>query len=98
MSGVLERPAVARGAGLRVLNATIRADNIPGLAYYARRGFVETRPDPEDARLLVVLPTEAGRAVIARATPNAFAITEETLAPLDPAERATLLKLLARLR
>lgn len=64
----------------------------------ARRGFVETRPDPEDARLLVVLPTEAGRAVIARATPNAFAITEETLAPLDPAERATLLKLLARLR
>ena len=64
----------------------------------ARRGFVETPPDPEDAPLLVVLPTQAGRAVIARATPTAFAITEETLAPLDPAERATLLKLLARLR
>lgn len=64
----------------------------------ARRGFVETRPDPEDARLLVVEPTDAGRAVIARATPNAFAITEETLAPLDSAERAMLLKLLARLR
>ncbi|WP_394115405.1 MarR family winged helix-turn-helix transcriptional regulator [Xanthobacter lutulentifluminis] len=63
-----------------------------------RRGLVETRPDPEDGRLVVVVPTEAGQAVIARATPNAFAITEETLAPLDAAERATLLALLARLR
>lgn len=63
-----------------------------------RRGLVETRPDPEDGRLVVVLPTEAGQAVIARATPNAFAITEETLAPLDAAERATLIALLARLR
>lgn len=63
-----------------------------------RRGLVETRPDPEDGRLVVVLPTAAGQAVIARATANAFAITEETLAPLDAAERATLLALLARLR
>lgn len=63
-----------------------------------RRGLVETRPDPEDGRLVVVLPTAAGQAVTARATPNAFAITEETLAPLDAGERATLLALLARLR
>lgn len=64
----------------------------------ARRGLVETRPDAEDGRLLVVLLTPAGEEVIARATPNAFAITEETLAPLDAAERAMLLKLLGRLR
>jgi len=39
--------AAARAAGLRVLNATIRADNVPGLAYYARRGFVDYATDPE---------------------------------------------------
>lgn len=64
----------------------------------ARRGLVETRPDPEDGRLLVVVPTAAGHAAIARATPNALAITEETLAPLDDGERATLIALLNRLR
>ncbi|MEP9353344.1 MarR family transcriptional regulator [Xanthobacter sp. KR7-65] len=64
----------------------------------ARRGLVETRPDAEDGRLLVVLLTAEGQEVIARATPNAFAITEETLAPLDAAERGMLLKLLDRLR
>lgn len=38
--------AAARAAGLRVLNATIRADNAPGLGYYARRGFTEYATDP----------------------------------------------------
>ena len=37
----------ARGAGLKVLNATIRADNAPGLGYYARRGFVDYAEDPD---------------------------------------------------
>jgi len=37
----------ARGAGVRVLNATIRADNAPGLGYYARRGFVDYAEDPD---------------------------------------------------
>lgn len=36
----------ARTAGLRVLNATIRADNAPGLGYYARRGFADYATDP----------------------------------------------------
>ncbi|MDB5657895.1 MAG: family N-acetyltransferase [Cypionkella sp.] len=37
----------ARAAGLKVLNATIRADNVAGLAYYARRGFVDYAAQPE---------------------------------------------------
>lgn len=64
----------------------------------ARRGLVDTGPDPEDARLVLVGLTQAGRDIIARVTPNAFAITEETLAPLDAQERETLLALLERLR
>ncbi len=33
--------AAAIAAGLRMLNATIRADNIGGLAFYAKMGFVD---------------------------------------------------------
>lgn len=64
----------------------------------ARRGLVETRPDPEDGRLLVVVPTKAGLEVIARAAPNALAISQETLQPLSAEEQAQLIALLVRLR
>ena len=37
----------ARSAGVKVLNATIRADNRPGLAYYARIGFADYKQDPD---------------------------------------------------
>jgi L-amino acid N-acyltransferase YncA len=36
----------ARAKGLTTINATIRADNVPGLGYYARRGFVDYARDP----------------------------------------------------
>jgi N-acetylglutamate synthase-like GNAT family acetyltransferase len=37
----------ARAAGIATINATIRADNAPGLGYYARRGFVDYAADPD---------------------------------------------------
>jgi RimJ/RimL family protein N-acetyltransferase len=37
----------AQAAGLKVINATIRADNSAGLAFYARQGFVEYGQDPD---------------------------------------------------
>ena len=39
--------AAAREKRLAVLNATIRADNVPGLAYYARIGFTDYAHDPD---------------------------------------------------
>ncbi|MEZ5798216.1 MAG: GNAT family N-acetyltransferase [Paracoccaceae bacterium] len=39
--------AAARDLGLIALNATIRADNRPGLAYYARIGFVDHARDAD---------------------------------------------------
>ena len=63
-----------------------------------RRGLVETRPDPEDGRRLLVVLTESGRALAAQTAPRALAVSEATLAPLDPRERATLMALLAKLR
>ncbi|WP_137110050.1 GNAT family N-acetyltransferase [Rhodobacter sp. SY28-1] len=35
-----------RALGLRHVMASIRADNLPGLAYYARIGFVDVGQDP----------------------------------------------------
>jgi DNA-binding MarR family transcriptional regulator len=64
----------------------------------SNRGIVETRPDPKDARRLVVVLTPAGREIAERARVHAEAITEETLRPLTAGERSTFLKLLKRLR
>lgn len=63
-----------------------------------RRGFTETGPDPADTRRLVVALTEAGRDLVRQSLSNALRITEETLAPLSPEERETLLALLQKLR
>ena len=62
-----------------------------------KRGLFEARPDPADARRLVISLTEAGTALVARNTPLAAAITEETLQPLSEAERARLIELLGRI-
>ena len=37
---------VSDNTGIITLNATIRADNVPGLGYYARRGFIDYGSDP----------------------------------------------------
>jgi GNAT superfamily N-acetyltransferase len=36
----------ARAAGVATINATIRADNAPGLGYYTQRGFQDYATDP----------------------------------------------------
>ncbi|MEO0913232.1 MAG: GNAT family N-acetyltransferase [Pseudomonadota bacterium] len=36
-----ETTAFARAAGCDAINATIRADNVPGLAYYSKMGFLD---------------------------------------------------------
>ncbi len=61
------------------------------------RGFTRTRPDPADARRLLVELTAAGAELFARAEPAAREITAQTLAPLDADEQARLVELLRRL-
>jgi DNA-binding MarR family transcriptional regulator len=61
------------------------------------RGFIETRPDPADARRRVIALSEAGRRLVERSIERARAITRETLDPLTPGEREALIGLLRKL-
>lgn len=38
-----------RNLGVKAIHASIRADNVPGLAFYGRAGFVDVDSDPEFA-------------------------------------------------
>jgi len=58
---------------------------------------VTTRRHPDDARRLLVELTTRGRLHVERLIPLAHAITEQTLDPLDPKERTTLLHLLKKI-
>ncbi len=61
------------------------------------RGLVELDTHKQDRRRLVVRLSAKGRETLARLRPLAFAITEETLAPLTGRERASLMRLLAKI-
>ena len=61
------------------------------------RGLTASRPDPEDARRLLIELTEEGADVFRRAAPVAQEISERTLAPLTKVEREILVELLRRI-
>lgn len=62
-----------------------------------RRRLVVASPSATDERLSIVDLTGAGRALVAQLIPSALEVSAETVAPLDAAETATLLVLLARI-
>lgn len=63
----------------------------------AKRALVSTAASTDDRRRLIVSLTEAGRTLFGDLAGAAFAATEATLAPLDPVDRAHLLRLLVRI-
>lgn len=62
------------------------------------RGLTETARDPRDGRRLLVKLTRSGQSMVEKLAPNAFRISEATLAPLTAKEREAFLGLLAKLR
>jgi len=61
------------------------------------RGLMTTARHASDRRRLMVSLTGRGRAAVAAMTEQALQITQETLAPLSPAERRAFLKSLKKL-
>ncbi len=62
-----------------------------------RQGLVATTPDAADRRRLTVTLTDQGAQTFQRLIPAALQVSAQTLAPLSPAEAATLADLLSRL-
>lgn len=69
---------------------------VPLVDGLAERGLVERRRNPDDRRLYALHLTEAGQATLGRVAEVAMAHDDALCAALDPAERATLRELLAR--
>jgi DNA-binding MarR family transcriptional regulator len=61
------------------------------------RGLLERSGDPGDRRRTSLRLTAEGEALVTAMIPHGIAVTATTLAPLDAADRATLLELLRRL-
>ena len=61
------------------------------------RGLMTTAPHASDRRRLMVSLTGRGQEAVASMTERALQITQETLAPLSPAERRAFLKSLKKL-
>lgn len=62
-----------------------------------RAGFVRRDPHPDDRRTRLVVLTDEGTEAFDRACEHAAKVDDETLAPLDASERATLIDLLRRI-
>ncbi|MBX6752273.1 MAG: winged helix-turn-helix transcriptional regulator [Micromonosporaceae bacterium] len=62
-----------------------------------KRGLVERHPDPSDRRANVVVATEAGRALFARAQKSTRAVERALKAAVPPEERERLGELLRQL-
>ena len=63
----------------------------------AARGLLARSPDARDRRHVKLALTGAGRACYEAALAGAAAVSEATLAPLDPQQRAEFLALLRRI-
>ena len=74
-----------------------RSDVVAALNDLAARGLVERTPDPADRRRNIVTITPAGRAHLRRLDRLLAGVQDELLAPLSPAERAELVRLLTRI-
>lgn len=60
-------------------------------------GVVRTEPHPSDRRRLNVMLTDSGRKTVEDAIRRAWISNEQTLEPLSPGERRTLIRLLRKI-
>ena len=63
---------------------------------FARR-LIERRPDRTDRRRVLLRPSASGTRLLSGCIANGVTVTDRTLEPLSPPERAALLDLLRRI-
>jgi DNA-binding MarR family transcriptional regulator len=67
------------------------------VARLKRRGLVLYKPDPLDKRSRIIALTPAGEALLVEAMQRIGRVTDQTLEPIDAAERESLRAILERL-
>jgi DNA-binding MarR family transcriptional regulator len=74
-----------------------RSDVVAALNELVEGGLARREPDPVDGRRNVVTVTRRGRSTLERLDVAVDGVQEALLAPLSPSERATFVRLLAKL-
>jgi DNA-binding MarR family transcriptional regulator len=93
----LEEFGPASQAALGRRTSIDRSDVVAALNELAARGFIERSPDPDDRRRNIITITPAGTEKLRRLHDVLAGIQDKLLAPLPPADRTKLIKLLTRL-
>ena len=74
-----------------------RSDVVAALNELAERGLIQRAADPDDRRRNVITITPAGTEQLRTLAPILDGVQDRLLAPLSPAERTQLIRLLTRL-
>jgi DNA-binding MarR family transcriptional regulator len=74
-----------------------RSDVVATVNDLVDHGWARRSPDPDDRRRNIITITRRGAAFLERLDGRLDEVQEAVLAPLEPAERTTLLRLLAKL-
>ena len=74
-----------------------RSDVVAAINELVSRGLADRSPDPADGRRNVITITRAGTAHLRRLEELLAEVQDELLAPLSPADRRQLIRLLTRI-
>ena len=89
--GALDKAAIGGVAALDRTTVAVVVRNLEA------RGFVSTRPSEQDRRATLIEITAKGRALLSSVGAEVANAQDRTVAPLAPAERAELMRLLRKI-
>jgi DNA-binding MarR family transcriptional regulator len=93
----LEEFGPASQASLGRRTGMDRSDVVASVNELASRGLVNRSPDPADRRRNIITITQAGAAHLRRLEELLTSVQDELTAPLSPAERHQLIRLLTQI-
>lgn len=91
-AGVVRQNVLAERIGIEAMTLSTYVDRLEA------KGLVERLPDPEDRRAKLVRLTDAASKALGHVDAAAMSIRKDAAASMDPADWATLLRLLRQAR